>query len=213
LALIVWQAIGLCTGMAAIGAGLHFGLTSAAFSWLRIAAITVAAALAGYLLIVAAWVTASTLTRRRRHRAVLDLVGTPIPSVPGGRVLESSAAMAYCLPGLRPRMVVTTAALTDLSPGAFDAVVAHELSHLRQRHDLVVLPFVAWQAALPFLPSARTARASVALLIEALADDTARARVGDRALDEALSVVRLTDEDEPGADLAVRVRRGRLAPL
>ena len=36
---------------------------------------------------------------------------------------------------------------------AFAAVVAHKRAHLNQRHDLVVLPFVAWQTALPFLPA------------------------------------------------------------
>jgi Zn-dependent protease with chaperone function len=204
-ALLLWQAIGLGTGLAAIGAGLSTGSPV-----LAVAALVLAA----YLLGVAVLVTARTLLRRRRHRAILDLVGTPLPSLPGGRLLDSSTAMAYCLPGLRPRMVVTSAALADLSPHQLTAVVAHEQAHLQQRHDLVVLPFIAWHAALPFLPGARTARAAVALLVEALADDAARARVGEHSLRQALRAVAMAGGPPGSPDAAmppsVEVRLARL---
>jgi Zn-dependent protease with chaperone function len=211
-ALLLWQGIGLGTGFAAIGAGLVYGLSHR--SALAAAAVLAAFVVAGYLLAVAVVVTGRTLAQRRRHRQVLDLVGTPLPALPGGLMLDSTTAMAYCLPGLRPRMVVTSAALADLSPQALAAVVVHERAHLNQRHDLVVLPFVAWQSALPFLPGARTARAAVALLVEALADDAARAQVGSRPLGEALRAVALVG-GPPGtaavqAPLSVDVRLARL---
>jgi Zn-dependent protease with chaperone function len=168
-------------------------------------------ALAAYLVAVSAWVTARTLARRRSHRGLLDLVGTPIAALPGGRLLESGTPMAYCVPGLRPRTVLTSAVLA-LEPAALSAVLAHERSHLAQRHDLVTLPFAAWQAALPFLPAARTARGAVTLLVEALADDAARARVGAAPLAAALRIVALAqapcDAGAHGAlDVPIRLAR------
>jgi Zn-dependent protease with chaperone function len=215
-ALLLWQGIGLGTGFAAIGAGLAYGFSHR--SALATTAVLAAFVVAVYLLAVAVVVTGRTLAQRRRHRQVLDLVGTPLPALPGGvkggLLLDSTTAMAYCLPGLRPRMVVTSAALADLTPRAFAAVVVHERAHLSQRHDLVVLPFVAWHAALPSLPGARTARAAVALLVEALADDAARTRVGSQPLGEALRAVALVG-GPPGATTAeappsVDVRLARL---
>jgi len=195
-ALVAWQAIGLGTGLAAICAGLAYGLAGPSP-----APLVATAALGAYLLGVAAWVGARTLVRRRRHRAILDLVSTPLPEFPGGRLLDSPTAMVYCLPGLRPRMVVTSAALAGLSPSALTAVVAHERAHLHQHHDLVTLPFVAWHTALPFLPGARTARSAVALLVEILADDAARARVGTAPLRDALiSVVLSGAPSEAGTE-------------
>lgn len=214
-ALLLWQGIGLATGLCAIGAGLAYGLDRSGPAALRYPALAAAGLLAGYLLAVAGWVAARTMRQRRRHRWMLDLVGTPMPALPGGRLLRTTAAMAYSLPGLRPRMVLTSGAIASLSPHALNAVLAHERAHLRARHDLVILPFVAWQTALPFLPSARTARATVALLIEALADDAARTEVGTAALGEALDTVTMlsgiagdaTAARDCGPTLAVRLAR------
>jgi hypothetical protein len=90
--------------------------------WTRWASGVLATILAGYLLAVAAPVSWATLRRRRRHRELLGLVGQPLPELPGGRLLDSATAMAYGLPGLRPRMVVTSAALTNLSAPALALV-------------------------------------------------------------------------------------------
>jgi Zn-dependent protease with chaperone function len=207
-ALVAWQLVGLASGLCAIGAGVTYGLGSP--SWTGWAALLAAVAGAGYLVAAAVRVALATVRHRRRHRAVLDLVGHPWPAQPGGRLLDSPTAMAYCLPGLRPRMVITSATLTNLSPPALAAVVAHESAHLSQRHDLVVLPFVAWQTALPFLPGARTARAAVALLVEALADDTARARIGAEPLGEALIAVAMAGSADYAAAPSVEVRLARL---
>lgn len=207
-ALLAWQAIGACTGLAAVGAALAVG---AGEGPLAAVALGGGVLLAGYLLAVSAWVTVRTLARRRSHRDLLDLVGTPMPALPGGRLLVSGTPVAYCLPGRRPRLVLTSAVLARLKPAALDAVVAHERAHLDQRHHLVLLPFAAWHAALPFLPAARTARSAVALLVEALADDTARAHVGAEPLADALHTVALAQA--PGeltaTDAALRLARLR----
>jgi Zn-dependent protease with chaperone function len=100
-------------------------------------------------------------------------------------------------------------------------VIAHERAHVRGRHDLVMQPFVAWQRTFPFLPPARHALRSVALLVEMLADDVA-ARVTTPGC-VASALVRLgaarTEAGAPGtlgaasdaSALVVRVRR-LLAP-
>jgi len=207
-ALMLWQAIGLATGLAAVGAGAVYALGAlgdslphALLAWWRNpsavrnlsagrwVALVGSALLAGYLLAVAAATTARTLRTRRRHRQLLDLAAGPLSASAApryGRVLDSAIAMAYCLPGLRPRLVVTSGALNTLSEPELGAVLLHERAHLSQRHDLVVLPFVAWSAALPFLPGTREARVAVALLIEMLADDVARTQVGAEPLTGAL---------------------------
>jgi len=198
-ALLLWQGIGLSAGLAVIGAGVVYALgTTSSGRWI---ALLGSASVAGYLLTVTGLTAWRVVRQRRRHRTLLDLTGVAAPEwvlldltgVPaaewGGvacRVLDHPVPMAYCLPGWRPRLVLTTAILARLSPAEVRAVVAHEQAHLSQRHHLVVLPFAAWYAALRVLPGARYAYAAVALLIEAVADDRARARAGTAPLAGAL---------------------------
>ncbi len=52
-------------------------------------------------------------------------------------------------------------------------MLAHERAHLRERHDLVVLPFVAWGATAPFVRGMVCAQLAVAALVEMRADDVA----------------------------------------
>jgi hypothetical protein len=53
------------------------------------------------------------------------------------------------------------------------AVLAHEHAHLRERHDLVLLPFTALRRAFPRSAICADAHRAVALLVEMLADDRA----------------------------------------
>lgn len=73
-----------------------------------------------------------------------------------------------------------------LTPEELRAVVAHERAHARGRHDLVLLPFVALRAAVPWVRAVRTAREAVPVLLEMLADDRARRVHGDLTLARAL---------------------------
>ena len=118
-------------------------------------------------------VTVRTLRTRRRHRDLLDLLATPWPAVPGAHVLDHPVPVAYCLPGLRSRLVLSAGVLDALEPAAVAAVLAHERAHLRERHDLVVLPFVAWGATAPFVRGMVCAQLAVAALVEMRADDVA----------------------------------------
>ena len=64
-----------------------------------------------------------------------------------GRVLPARAAS-------RSRIVVSVGALELLGRGELAAVLAHERAHLRERHDLVLLPFTALRRAFPGPPPA-----------------------------------------------------------
>ncbi len=194
--LLVWQAIGLAGGLALLGSGLLFGLdpfgptVPAALSpalaaaapggeWPEALGVEHLLALAATLLLatrligVLVAVTVRTLRTRRRHRDLLDLLATPWPAVPGAHVLDHPVPVAYCLPGLRSRLVLSAGVLDVLEPAAVAAVLAHERAHLRERHDLVVLPFVAWGATAPFVRGMVCAQLAVAALVEMRADDVA----------------------------------------
>src|SRR5690606_20445024 len=95
-------------------------------------------------------------------------------------------ATAYCVPGLRAEVVVSAGALRLLSKDELAAVLAHEDAHVRERHDLVLLPFAALRRAIPWARIVRDAQASVALLVEMAADDRARRHCSPRRLATAL---------------------------
>jgi len=192
VALICWQAIGLAGGLSMIGALLVHGLAPWGHSlpeavWALVTgrpagdpvrgdhwvALTLAAVLAlelvGVLLI--SWVR--TTRTRRRHRALLEVVVRPSAALPDTRLLEHPAPVAFCIPGARPLLVLSSGMVAELDDDQLAAVVAHERAHLRERHHLLLLPFVAWEAALPLLPAAGRAHAAVRELVEMRADDVA----------------------------------------
>jgi Zn-dependent protease with chaperone function len=209
-ALLVWQSIGLAGGLALLGSGIVYGLaplgptlpsalgTAAGMlaagelpdlGLTHVLALLAALALALRLVGVLVAVTARTLRARQRHRDLLDLLATPWPAVPHARVLDHPLPVAYCLPGLRSRLVVSAGVLDALDPPAVKAVLAHEQAHLRERHDLVVLPFVAWGATAPFVRGMVCAQVAVAALVEMRADDVASAAVTPKQLTGALRTV------------------------
>jgi Zn-dependent protease with chaperone function len=210
-ALLLWQAVGLAGGLALLGAGVSFGLAPLGSSlpvavgqlaeqlrhrdwpaglgaW-QLLALAASLALAARLLGVLGLAAIRTLRARRRHRDLLDVLATPWPAMAGARVLAHPLPVAYCLPGLRSRLVVSEGTLAALSPAELAAVLAHERAHLRERHDLVVLPFVAWGATAPWVPGMARAQLAVATLVEMRADDVARASTGELALAGALRQV------------------------
>ena len=207
-ALLVWQAVGLVGGLALVGAGAVYGLAPLGPD-LR-SAVTVLGADPGavlavgpshllglalglglvcWLLGVMAATTLRTLRARRRHCDLLDVLATPWPAVPGAHVLDHAAPVAYCLPGRRSRLVLSVGTLRALDPAQVVAVLAHERAHLRERHDLVVLPFVAWGATAPFVQGMVRAQIAVAALVEMRADDVAAAHTRPAELAGALRTV------------------------
>ncbi len=213
-AIMLWQALGLGWGLAAVGTlaalgtgGSGWGIGGSVVAdldplargagraaagdaglvpLLRIAALGAGTA----LLLVLCWVllaAAAAVTRdRHRQRALLSLLARGDPKAPGALVVDYPAAAAYCLPGLRSAIVLSSATLDLLGPAELAAVLAHERAHLRERHDLVLLPFTALMRAFGWSAAARDADRAVALLIEMLADDRARRHRPARELATAL---------------------------
>jgi Zn-dependent protease with chaperone function len=214
-AILLWQALGLGWGLAAVGAlaalgaadarsgvaGGSFALISRVLhigngaklrrllAWtmgLRLLALT-----AGMLLLLLlCWILvaafAAVVRARRRQRVLLSLLAHGDPKVPGALVVDHPAATAYCVPGLRSRIVISAGALDLLDQAELAAVLAHERAHLRERHDLVLLPFAALLRAFRWSAVARQAAAAVSLLVEMLADDRARRHRPARELATAL---------------------------
>ncbi|AAZ56950.1 M56 family metallopeptidase [Thermobifida fusca] len=215
VAVVAWQALGLAWGISTIGALLAFGLApygqgillglaalaedAAAnglqlgvlaeghFAATRVAAIVAAVGLTTVLLWGLAVSFIQVVRTRRRHRALLALVARDHPEIPGARVLDHPAAAAYCLPGvLNPQIVISAGALEVLDRRELAAVLAHEHAHLRQRHDLVLLPFSSLKRAFPKIRLMERCYNAVALLIEMCADDHARRYHSPRELATAL---------------------------
>ena len=192
VAILLWQALGLAGGIAAVGTLLGLALPAknsslAAALWrtngltltdgppilvaVRIFCLIAGLALFGLLCSVLIAASAAVIYARRRQRALLALLAHGDPKVPGALVVDHPAATAYCLPGLRSKIVVSAGTLELLGPAELAAVLAHERAHLRERHDLVLLPFTALRRAFPSSGRCADAYDSVALLVEMLADD------------------------------------------
>jgi Zn-dependent protease with chaperone function len=198
--LVCWQAIGLAGGLSMIGALLVHGLApwghslpEAVWSVLSLhpgggpvrgdhwVALTLAGVLAFELVGVLALSWVRTTHTRRRHRALLELVVRPSAALPDTRLLDHPAPVAFCIPGARPLLVLSSGMVAELDDDQLAAVVAHERAHLREHHHLLLLPFVAWEAALPVLPAAGRAHAAVRELVEMRADDVALATLSGSA--------------------------------
>jgi Zn-dependent protease with chaperone function len=207
-AILLWQALGLASGLAAVGTllglampGSNIGVVrsvwylGALFSTggpfrmigafrasgtvpavvivVRLACLAGGLALFGLLCWVLVAASTAALQARRRQRALLTLLAHGDPKVPGALVVDYPTAAAYCLPGLRSQIVVSVGTLELLGRGELAAVLAHERAHLRERHDLVLLPFTALRRAFPRSVTCTDAHRAVALLVEMLADDHA----------------------------------------
>ncbi|MGQ9349586.1 M56 family metallopeptidase [Mycolicibacterium gilvum] len=134
-------------------------------------------------------VAVATRRRRAHHRMVVDLVGahhSRTRSRSSLRVLDVDEPLAYCLPGVRSRVVVSEGALKTLADNEMSAILEHEHAHLRARHDLVLEMFTAVHAAFPRLVRSGHAFNAVRLLIELLADDAAVRAEGPTPLARAL---------------------------
>src|SRR5271165_4971646 len=188
-AILLWQALGLASGLAAVGTLIGLAMPASNVgvvrSVLRVGALLRSSdvfRLTGMfggqvLLALLCWVlvavSVAAVQAKRRQRALLTLLAHGDPKVPGALVVDYPSAAAYCLPGLRSQIVVSVGTLELLGRGELAAVLAHERAHLRERHDLVLLPFTALRRAFPRSATCTDACRSVALLVEMLADDRA----------------------------------------
>lgn len=212
VAILLWQALGLSWGLAAVGALAGFAVTGSGAAvgtgaLSRLASLAraedpavmargmgparLACLVAGLLLLVVlCWIlvaaAASVLRARQRQRELLSLLAHGDPKVPGALVVDHPAAAAYCLPGLRPEIVISAGTLALLDADELAAVLAHERAHLRERHDLVLLPFLALLRAFSWAGVTTSAYRAVGLLLEMHADDRVLRQLPARELATAL---------------------------
>ncbi|QPZ37010.1 M56 family metallopeptidase [Paramicrobacterium chengjingii] len=225
VALVVWQAIAIAGVLSTIGALVTIGLSgiaptvskglatlaSAAMSGsappelgaLHIFALCCAVLFAGHLLLSVLTTVVRTERERRRQHDLVALLSAPTSSVPGARVMEYAAPVAYCLPGaFRTATVLTDGLVKALSADELNAVISHERAHLTQQHHLLLLAFRAWRKALPWFPIATRASDAVGLLVEMRADDTARAEFSADPLVSAIITVATGGGGSPDVGVA-----------
>ncbi len=237
-AIVLWQSIAVAAVLSAFSAGLAIasrlfvpgpdGRPTATITseigvlgwplWLAYVVVFAITLLIGARLLVAV-VQVAVATRRRRahHRTVVDLLGECRHGMNGLRVLDVSEPLAYCLPGVRSRVVLSEGTLSALSDNELAAILSHERAHLRARHDLVLEAFIAVHTAFPRFVRSGSALAAVRLLVEMLADDAAVRTAGPAPLARAL--VTCASGPTPKGALAgggpttlIRVRRLAGAP-
>jgi Zn-dependent protease with chaperone function len=148
-------------------------------------------------------------------------------------VLPTDAMVAYATPGSPSQVVVSRGLTRALRPDEFDAVVRHELAHLRHGHyrDLVLAGVV--DATLGWLPGLRASTAALRLSLERTADEVAADWPGARdatrrallkttetmlgpvpAFTAAMTLLaRLTALETPAPDPSIRQRIVAFAPL
>lgn len=194
---------------------------------LLLVAIVISAVLLGRLAVRGHRVGTALRTSRRQHRELIDLLAVdsdrePLPDVRrwpalGGppqslTVLAHSAPTAYCVPGLSSRVVVSDTVGEQLGPVGLRAVLAHEVTHLRQRHDLILEFFTVLHTAVPAGLRSDHGLSRGRLLVEILADRGAEQIVGRTAV--ARAIVLLADAPHPegamgtgGAPAVARLER------
>ena len=238
VAIVCWQAVGLALGLSAMGLPMALGPGRVrpadrqraarprhrpaptapcrpGVGAVHLAGVGVGFGIGAVLLATTVRSIHGTVRAQRRHRDLLTLVARDDPAVPGALVLDHPSAAAYCLPGVRPRVVVSAGTLDLLDRAELAAVLSHERAHAHERHDLVLLPFTALCRALPWFGWVRDAHERVALLVEMRADDKARELHAEAPLAGALRRFaaaghRITPAGTLGLgdrDLDVRVQR------
>ncbi len=206
-AVTLWQAIALAAVLSAFSAGLALaarlfgpgpnGRPTAVVAeqiaalgwpmWLAAVAVLAVTLLIGVRLAVAVLqVAIGTRRRRAHHRMVVDLLGSRRHELGEVRVLDVDKPLAYCLPGMRSRVVLSNGTLAALSEPELAAILRHERAHLRARHDLVLEAFTAVHTAFPRFVRSGSALSAVRLLVELLADDAAVRSIGPHPLARAL---------------------------
>ncbi|NIZ92557.1 M56 family metallopeptidase [Kineococcus rubinsiae] len=184
---------------------LQYGaVTSSAASTAAFAVMVAVIARTTYCVLEVA--VTSTRQRRAQMQALALLARPAADTARSMLVVEHERALAYCLPGRRGAVVVTTAAVEALEPAELAAVLGHEHAHLRGHHHLVIGFSAALHRAFPWVSALRLAHRETQDLVELLADDAAVRRHSPAHL--AAALVRLAEAQTPRATLGIG---GRLA--
>ena len=206
-AIVLWQAVAAAAVLSAFSAGLALasrlflpgpdGRPTSSIAgeidvlgwplWLCSVGVLALTLLIGARLIVSVMqVAIGTRRRRAHHRMMVDLLGERHHALVGTRILQIAEPLAYCLPGMRSRVVLSEGTLRTLEDSELAAIVRHERAHLRARHDLVLEFFIAVHTAFPRFVRSGSALNAVRLLVELLADDAAVRAVGPTPVARAL---------------------------
>ena len=206
-AIVLWQAVAAAAVLSAVSAGLALasrlflpgpdGRPTSSIAgeidvlgwplWLCSVGVLALTLLIGARLIMSVMqVAIGTRRRRAHHRMMVDLLGERHHALVGTRILQIAEPLAYCLPGMRSRVVLSEGTLRTLEDSELAAIVRHERAHLRARHDLVLEFFIAVHTAFPRFVRSGSALNAVCLLVELLADDAAVRAVGPTPVARAL---------------------------
>jgi Zn-dependent protease with chaperone function len=207
----LWHSLGISATLATIGAGLcvaterfHAGLVGGVgelgegiigghplqgLGLPDALGLTLAADVGVVLVSVVGVVIMRTVLARAHHRRLLNLLATPSESRAGTLTLDHPSPVAYCLPGIRPRIVISSGTMRLLDQAQLAAVIEHERGHAHERHGLVMLPMTSLTEPFRWIPYARLAPREVAGLLEMAADDHAARRHAPSALASALMVL------------------------
>jgi hypothetical protein len=153
--------------------------------------------------------------RARRAARVQPWLGEHVPHGDFDLVvLPTSALIAVGVPGPIPQVVISQGLMDELDPTRVDAVVGHELAHLRLGHRPLLVVVTVVERALGLVPLVRRSAHVVRQALETWADDVAiqHAHATEPALHAALVTV-ATAQRQPGdrrAYEAVTTRARRL---
>ncbi len=171
---LVWEPPSVAELIAACGRLLPDGA-----SFLGLAAVGLAA-LAGTVMVRAGRSLSGRL--RRHHRAMSRVEVQGLRELDGTEVVMvvDDTPQAFCAGYLRPRVHLSTGALSALGKEELKAVLAHERHH-RSRYDpLRMLVGSVLSDALFFLPGLRHSSERYVALSELAADEAAVRELGDR---------------------------------
>jgi Zn-dependent protease with chaperone function len=218
-AVALWHSLGLGATLATIGAGLcvsterfHDGFAGGVgnlgegitgghplqgLGLPDALGLTLAADVGVVLVSVVGVVIVRTALARARHRRLLNLLASPSRSRTGTLTLDHPSPVAYCLPGIRPRIVISSGTMRLLDGAQLAAVIEHERGHAHERHGLVMLPMTSLTEPFRWIPYARLAPRAVAGLLEMAADDHAVRQHAPSSLASAL--VALSTSSAPPA--------------
>lgn len=148
---------------------------------------TASRALAGAYLLRLGWLAAATARATSRLASSTALASAEIaPASSAGpvtHVLASPRPFAYTLGGRSGGVVVSRGLLSLLDGDERDAMLAHELAHLRLRHHrLLGFAQVVTATLGPAAPAVHQAASSLARELEVIADQAAASVIGDRGV-------------------------------
>ena len=185
-ALVSALATGFALAVAAFAALARVPIVSAVGHWSVTALDTgqhvpaPAGVLAGATVTALVVATARRAVTGGRELVTAALICRDLDDAGGGLVvIVDEHPDAYALPGIRGRIVVSTAMLHALSSDERRVLLAHEAAHLARGHHLYLQVAELSAAANPLL---RPVTRAIATAVEREADEIAAAEVGDRQL-------------------------------